>query len=323
MKASNMLYCNELTKVYVTGGGFSRSRLVAVNKASFSLSAQRPEILTLAGESGSGKTTVSKLILGFEEPTSGTILYKGRLVSSLRKRQERLNFMREVQPVFQNPFETFNPLRTVDRYLFDTEANFNGTASRLGRQAAVEEALEMVGLSLQEVKGRYPSEMSGGQLQRISLARSLITHPTLLVADEPVSMIDASLRMSVVNLFRELKQQSGVSVIYITHDLATAYYVSDRIAVMLRGCIVEMGTVEQVLETPLHPYTQILKESVPVPDPDNQWEGEIELTDLEVREYNRRGCRFAGRCPEVMEICRKAEPLSKAIAGRSVMCHLY
>jgi peptide/nickel transport system ATP-binding protein len=167
-----------------------------------------------------------------------------------------------------------------------------------------------VGLSLGEIQGRYPGELSGGQLQRLSVARSLITRPRMIVADEPVSMIDASLRMSIVNLFRTLREEKNVSVIYITHDLATAYYVSDRIAIMLRGSIVEMGSVEKVLDDPLHPYTRILKESVPFPD-------------LETREFSRAGCKFAGRCPNVKDICRNVEPSLQEVKGRMVKCHLY
>jgi len=174
--------------------------------------------------------------------------------------------MKEVQSIFQNPFETFNPLRKVDSYLHDTAKNFGMNGKKRDKKA-VEEALQSVGLGMEEVQGRYPSEFSGGQLQRISIARALITKPSLLVADEPVSMVDASLRMSIVNLFKELRDEYSVSVLYITHDLATAYYVSDRIGIMFRGNIVEMGDVEEVLMNPKHPYTQMLKESIPEADP--------------------------------------------------------
>ena len=186
-----------------------------------------------------------------------------------------------------------------------------------------EKSLQLVGLSLHDVRGKYPNEFSGGQLQRISIAHSLITTPSLLIADGLVAMVDASLRMSIVNVFKDLKEQQGVSVIYITHDLATAYYVSDRIAIMLRGNIVEMGSVEQVLVNPLHPYTKILKESVPEPDPDHKWEQEVAFTDLETKEYGLQGCKFAGRCPSVMDICRSNDPHNFTLDGRMVKCHLY
>jgi peptide/nickel transport system ATP-binding protein len=160
-------------------------------------------------------------------------------------------------------------------------------------------------------------------MQRTAIARALITNPALLVADEPVSMLDASLRMSIVNAFRKLKDEHGVSVVYITHDLATAYYAADRIAIMLRGWVVELGTVEQVLGSPLHPYTQILKSSVPEPDPRMRWHDKIALARPEAEEYLQVGCKFAGRCPQVMDICTRVEPQNVLVEGRMVKCHLY
>jgi peptide/nickel transport system ATP-binding protein len=180
-----------------------------------------------------------------------------------------------------------------------------------------------VGLSLAEVKGRYPNELSGGQAQRVSIARALITKPSLLVADEPVSMLDASLRMSIVNLFKHLKEEQRVSVLYITHDLTTAYYAADRIAIMLRGWIVESGPVEKVLGEPLHPYTQNLKNAIPEADPNKSWEGDASLAVMDTEEYTRSGCRYAGRCPEVMAICKKKVPHDVTVEGRRVKCFLY
>ena len=185
--------------------------------------------------------------------------------------------------------------------------------------------LHQVGLSLDEVRQRYPHELSGGQIQRVSVARALISHPHLIIADEPVSMVDASLRMEIVNLFRKLRDEQKVSVLYITHDLATAYYISDHIAIMLRGYIVESGPVEKVLDRPLHPYTQLLKESVPSPVPNKQesWAKHIDLGTTEVKEYGAVGCKFAGRCPQVMDICRKADPPDVESDDRIVKCYLY
>ena len=315
---SKLLEVDNLTKVFTKGQGFAKSTITAVNEVSFSLELDRPEIFTLAGESGSGKSTVAKLILGFEEPSSGAVRFRGEDIARTRGKAK---FMKDVQPVFQNPFETFNPLKRIDTYLYETERNFR--MSRAGEQPLVQRSLELVGLSLTEIKDKYPSEMSGGQLQRVSIARSLIPNPSLLIMDEPVSMIDASLRMSVINLFKELKRQQGVSIIYITHDLATAYYVSDRIAIMLRGQIVETGSVEEVLDSPLHPYTQLLRASVPVPDPANKWQKDIPLSDIEIREYSRKGCKFAGRCPRAEDICNECEPQDYRVNGRYVKCHLY
>ena len=189
----------------------------------------------------------------------------------------------------------------------------------------VDDALRSVGLSLEEVSKRYPHELSGGQTQRVSVARALISQPKLILADEPVSMVDASLRMEIVNLFRELRDEQKVSVIYITHDLATAYYISDRIGIMLRGFIVESGPVEDVLERPFHPYTKLLKESVPEPAPKERetWAKHISLGTTEVKEYGQVGCKFAGRCPQVMDICRKVDPPDVQVERRMVKCYLY
>ena len=175
-------------------------------------------------------------------------------------------FMRQVQPIFQNPFEAFNPLKRVDRYLFVTARRFAGRAAAREVEAAADEALHQVGLSLAEVKGRFPHELSGGQLQRVAIARALIPQPSLIVADEPVSMVDASLRMSIVNLFKTLRDDLGVSIIYITHDLATAYYISDRIMIMQQGKVVESGDARAVLDNPQHPYSILLKSSVLSPE---------------------------------------------------------
>lgn len=318
----------DLQHVVVTfqiGGLLEGVKLVAVNDVSFSLSQEKPEIFTLAGESGSGKTTISRLLLGDLNPTSGKVYFEGRDLAEIRKPAEFKAFMKKVQPVFQNPFETFNPLRRVEEYLFDTVMNFSLARSRKEAAGVVDHALRQVGLSLAEVSKRYAHELSGGQIQRISVARALIPQPRVILADEPVSMVDASLRMEIVNLFRKLRDEQQVSVIYITHDLATAYYISDRIAIMLRGFIVESGPVQDVLEHPLHPYSQLLKESVPEPEPKEKeaWARHITLGVTEVKEYSRVGCKFAGRCPHVMDICRKADPPDVQVGERTVKCYLY
>jgi peptide/nickel transport system ATP-binding protein len=260
------------------------------------------------------------MILGLVQPSAGRLLFKGRDVVRIGGRERRDWFRRQVQPIFQDPFATFNPLRRIESYLYETVGNY-GVAPRKAADEPIERALGAVGLSLREVKGRYPSELSGGQLQRISIARALITDPSLLIADEPVSMLDASLRMSVVNLFRELKARQ--SVVYITHDLATAYYASDRVAIMLRGWIVELGPVQKVLGEPLHPYTQLLKTSVLEPDPRKKSSERVSLTASDDSTFLRVGCRFADRCPRVMDICRSVEPADIDVDGRTVKCHLY
>jgi len=307
------------------GGVLGGTRLVAVNDISFSLDSDRPEIFTLAGESGSGKTTLARLLLHDLDPTTGKVLFEGRDLATIRARKDAMGFMKKVQPVFQNPFETFSPLRHVEEYLYDTAVNFGMVRQRRDAAPIADEALRQVGLSLEEVSKRYPHELSGGQIQRVSVARALIPHPRLILADEPVSMVDASLRMAIVNVFRKLRDEQQVSVVYITHDLATAYYISDRIAIMLRGFIVESGPVETVLDRPLHPYTQLLKESIPQPTPLQRgvWAAHIDLGTTEVKEYGRIGCKFAGRCPHVMDICRQADPPDVEADGRTVKCYLY
>jgi peptide/nickel transport system ATP-binding protein len=320
-----LLDVQHVTVEFHIGGVVGGSLLVAVNDISFSLDEDRPEIFTLAGESGSGKTTLSRLILHDLDPTRGKVLFEGRDLATIKKRSEFKEFMKKVQPVFQNPFETFSPLRKVDAYLFDTALNFGMAPDRRAAADVVDDALRNVGLSLEEVSNRYPHELSGGQTQRASVARALISQPRLILADEPVSMVDASLRMEIVNLFRELRDQQKVSIIYITHDLATAYYISDRIGIMLRGYIVESGPVDDILDRPFHPYTKLLIESVPEPAPKEResWAKHISLGTTEVKEYGRVGCKFAGRCPEVMDICREADPPDVQVNRRLVKCYLY
>ena len=184
----------------------------------------------------------------------------------VRGRSARMRFMAAVQPIFQNPFEAFNPLNRVDRYLLTTARRFAGARKSADAERLADEALRKVGLSFVEINRRFPHELSGGQLQRVAIARALIPGPALIVADEPVSMVDASLRMAIVNLFRTLRDDLGVSIIYITHDLATAYYISDRIIIMQKGKVVESGDARAVLDNPKHPYSILLKSSVLSPD---------------------------------------------------------
>ena len=312
-----ILKARNLTKIYSLGGLFSRTKITAVDRVSFSV--QPAEIFTLAGESGCGKTTTARMILGFEYPTAGELLYENQNLVELRDKKA---WFKKVQAVFQNPFETFNPLRKVEDYFFETIQNFRLDKSMKKAEELIEEKLQAVGLSLCDIAGKYPGELSGGQLQRPSIARALVTNPSHLIADEPVSMVDASLRMSVVNLFRKMSDSFRVSVIYITHDLATAYYISDRIAIMFRGNIVEIGPVDQVLENPKHPYTKLLIESIPQPDPQIPEKVPIKILE-EKEEYLRKGCKFSGRCPEVQNICKQQIPEDISLNGTVVKCHLY
>jgi len=312
-----LLEVNELTKQYFQGNVIARIVITAADRVSFFI--KPAEIFTLAGESGCGKTTTAKVILGFEDATSGTIRHNGKL----QTRKEKTWRTEGLQAIFQDPFCTFNPLRTVDRYFHETVQNFRLAGSKQEAIDRIDQKLRLVGLTYKEFAGKYPSEFSGGQLQRISIARALVTDPKLIIADEPVSMVDASLRMSIVNLFKKLRDELGVSILYITHDLATAYYVSDRIAIMFRGNIVEMGSVEQVLMNPRHPYSQLLRDSIPQADPKKRWTTTISLSELEQEEYMRQGCKFAGRCPDVVEACKGPAPTDISIDDVIVKCHKY
>ncbi|WP_316975605.1 ABC transporter ATP-binding protein [Shumkonia mesophila] len=262
-----LLEVGHASKIYAMGGLLSRRRFAAVSDVSFTLEEDRHEIFTIIGESGSGKTTLARMILNIVPASEGTIRFRGVDLATIRKRKDRLAFMRQVQPIFQNPFEAFNPLKRVDRYLYMTALHFTDARTADEVRAKTDRALRQVGLSLAEVKGRFPHELSGGQLQRVAVARSLISSPALIIADEPVSMVDASIRMSIVNLFKALRDTLKVSIIYITHDLATAYYISDRIIIMKKGEVVESGNAREVLAHPTHPYSILLKNSVLSPDP--------------------------------------------------------
>jgi ABC-type oligopeptide transport system ATPase subunit len=261
----DLLNLEGVTKSYATGGLLARKTFNAVDGVSFALDASRPEIFAIIGESGSGKTTLARMILNMVPASVGAIRFRGKALATVRGRRARLDFMRQVQPIFQNPYEAFNPLKRVDRYLYATAQRLAGVGRR-DVDRVCDEALRKVGLSLAEVRGRFPHELSGGQLQRTAIARALISGPALLVADEPVSMVDASLRMSIVELFKALRDELGVSIVYITHDLATAYHISDRIIIMQKGRVVEGGDARAVLDNPQHPYSKLLKSAVLSPD---------------------------------------------------------
>jgi ABC-type oligopeptide transport system ATPase subunit len=259
-----ILKTEHLHKVYQLGSFPRNVRINALNDVNLTIESDEPVIVSVVGESGSGKTTLAKVLLRLVEPTAGTVTVYDRVVASDKRQQQpaKTKFLSTVQPIFQNPFEAFSRYRAVDAYLYETATRIK----RLGKVDAIqamEEALASVGLEYQDVRGKYPNQFSGGELQRISIARALIPHPGMIIADEPVSMIDASRRMLIINLFLSLKQEYKTSILYITHDLATAYYISDYIAVMNHGSIVEFGSAKQVLSNPQHAYTQLLLDSIP------------------------------------------------------------
>lgn len=322
MVGDSLLALNKVTKVFQVGTLLSKVRIYAVRDVTLEI-ARKPVVFTLVGESGSGKTTLANALLRVIKPTEGYISFLGKNIESYRKSE----FIRLVQPIFQNPYETFNPLKKVEVYLRSVIHKL-GIAGSDGCavEKIIDKALSSVALTWEEVRGKYPHEFSGGQLQRLSIARALMVNPMLLVADEPVSMLDASLRVFVLNLFRRLKEERQLYIIYITHDLATAYYLSDHIAVMLRGSVVEVGPAEKVLLSPLHPYTALLKESVPNPyrkeseQPSSQTREE---QILEIEEYAEQGCKFALRCPRIKDVCRREMPPNVVVGDVTVKCWLY
>lgn len=314
-----LLECRNVTKEFRIGGMFFGTRLTALDNVNLTLDKDKPSVLSVVGESGSGKTTLAKVLLKLHEPTSGEILIDGKNIfdkGSLRGK----DYYRFVQPIFQNPFETFSARKPVDTYLFDTAIALGIAKDKKEAKEKVGEVLTSVGLDVNNIAGKYPNQFSGGELQRISVARGLIPRPKLIVADEPVSMIDASLRMNIVNLFLELKDKYNVSFIYITHDLSTAYYVSDAIAIMYRGNVVEQGPSDEILTNPVHPYTELLLSSVPTVG--KKWVREVKPPEMELKEYQAAACKFAGRCAYVQPICRETKPPMVTISpGREALCY--
>jgi ABC-type oligopeptide transport system ATPase subunit len=251
-----------LNKVYRLGS-FTRSREIrALNDVNINVESDRPVIIAVVGESGSGKTTLAKTLLRLIEPTSGRAVVYDRTVAGKGSKLGKREFLQSVQPIFQNPFEAFSRYRPVDAYLMETATRVAGLSGQTAVDA-LEGALASVGLEYADVRNKYSNQFSGGELQRVSIARALIPKPSLIVADEPVSMIDASRRMIIINLFLKLKQEAERSFLYITHDLATAYYISDYVAVMSKGVVVEFGLARDVMGNPQHDYTKLLLESIP------------------------------------------------------------
>jgi peptide/nickel transport system ATP-binding protein len=320
--SDNLLDITNITKVFRIGGIVLGTRLVAVDDVSLSLESQQATILSVVGESGSGKTTLARMILKLVNPSDGDIRIDGKSLFDPRARNKLTDreFMLTVQPIFQNPFETFSMRKRVDSYLFDTAVNLGIARNHRAARDVVAEELDSVGLNIETVAGKYPNQFSGGELQRISVARALIPRPKLIVADEPVSMIDASLRMNIVNLFLKLKETHQVSFIYITHDLSTAYYVSDYIAIMYRGQVVEYGPSRAILTEPAHPYTELLMDSVPKVG--EKWSDDITAPDVEIKEYGATACKFANRCAFAQPICREhAPPMVEIPPGRQALCY--
>jgi peptide/nickel transport system ATP-binding protein len=258
-----ILQVTGIRKTYHRGGIFARQNLAAVDGVSLTLD-ETPQVFSIVGGSGSGKTTLARIILRLLEPTSGEISLLGRSLTGHRKdRFSDLEFRRLVQPIFQNPFEAFSAYLPLDNYLVRTALNLKIANRQAEAREVADRALHSVGLGFERIRGKYIRQFSGGELQRISIARALIPNPRLIVADEPVSMVDASLRMNIVNLFKTIKEEKGVSFVYITHDLSTAYYLSDTVVIMNQGRIVDSGAPQEILANPREAYTRELVEAIP------------------------------------------------------------
>ncbi len=317
------LELRNITKVF-GGGLFRKKRTVALDDFSFTIDIDKPSVRAIAGESGSGKSTLGLLLLGFLAPTSGEVLYRGRNLHSL-SRAGWMEFRREVQAVFQDPFSVYNPFYPVDHVLTVPIAKFKLANTKAQTQQLIEEALHSVGLRPEETLGRYPHQLSGGQRQRLMVARALLTKPRLIIADEPVSMVDASLRATILESLRTLNREHGISILYITHDLTTAYHMSHDILVLYRGSVAEAGDVERVIKEPKHPYTQLLVNSIPWPDLNRQWaNAPVRVARANGALATGQGCKFADRCPQVMAICKEQiPPLYQTSARQVASCHLY
>jgi oligopeptide/dipeptide ABC transporter ATP-binding protein len=305
------------------GGMFQGPPTRALEPFSMRIESEPPSITAVVGESGSGKTTLAQILLGILPPSTGELLYEGTPVGDLSK-QEHWRFLRDVQMILQDPYESYNPFYRVDHILRVGIRRFGIAKSRTDEQRVLEEALEAVGLRPEDTLGRYPHQLSGGQRQRVMVARALAVRPRVIIADEPVSMVDASLRATILESLRTLTRDFGVSVIYITHDLTTAYQIGDNVLVMYRGVVAEAGDAELVVPEPLHPYTQLLVGSIPRPDPRRPWMEEQQPSEIGRNADPDRGCKFANRCPHAMEICLEEQPPAFQVnKHRVASCHLY
>jgi len=321
---------DRVRKLYEVGGsrllgvlGLGRDhRLHAVDRVSMAV--ERGSITAIVGESGCGKSTLARMLTLYEAPSGGDYRFQGKPIEAWRRDHARA-FRRQVQMVFQDPYESLDPRYTVRETCLEplTIQGLGDTAA--AREAMVLDALGFVGLTPPgDYLGRYPHELSGGQRQRVAIARAVVLRPGVIVADEPVSMLDVSLRAEVLNLFLDWRRLHGATIILITHDLAIARHVSDRAAVMYLGEVVESGPTEEVIGDPKHPYTQALVAAVPIPDPFNRRPRTTLAGDVPSAAHLPKGCRFAGRCPAVMAACRVTHPEEVDVGGgRKVRCLLY
>jgi oligopeptide/dipeptide ABC transporter ATP-binding protein len=315
-----LLEAKNVSRIYGSG----RQANVALDRFSLTVSGDVPSFSAIAGESGSGKTTLARLLLGFTQPTSGVVLYRGKNLWKM-SRHDWLDFRHEVQAIFQDPFEVFNPFYKVDHLLTVPVSRFRLARSKAEARSQIEDALNAVGLRPDETLGRYPHQLSGGQRQRLTVARAMLLQPRLIIADEPVSMVDASLRATILESLKKLHTDFGISFVYITHDLTTAYQICENIIVLYRGSVAEVGDVDLVIKNPQHPYSKLLISSIPEPDVDDRWDDDqVPPSRGETSRRLASGCQFADRCPAVMAICSETvPPLYRIDDQRAAACFLY
>jgi oligopeptide/dipeptide ABC transporter ATP-binding protein len=311
-----------LTRHFRVGGLLSRRQLHAVDDVDLTIGER--EIVALVGESGSGKSTIARLLAMLYRPTRGEVVYRGRSLSSLHSRREILAYRSRVQIVFQDPYSSLNPAHRAAHGIHRALKLHRPAASREERHERAASLLETVGLRpARYFLLAYPHELSGGQRQRIGFAQALACEPELILADEPVSMLDVSIRIGLLNLMAQLRRDRGVSFLYITHDVASARYVADRVLVMYAGHLVESGPAEDVLANPRHPYTQLLLSAVPDP----RAPADV-ATGSDVGEPPRvvdpgPGCRFRWRCPHRIDRCDTVTPLMRLVRpGHGAACHV-
>jgi peptide/nickel transport system ATP-binding protein len=318
-----LLEVRHISKQFDVGGMFSKKKLHALTDVSFAIA--RGEIVALVGESGSGKSTVARVVARLIKPDAGEVRFKGVDVITKEPRGASLDYRGDVQMIFQDPFGSLNPVQTIGHHLERPLRIHKKARGGDETRAKIEELLATVGLNPPaEFAAKYPHELSGGQRQRVAFARALAVEPEVMLADEPISMLDVSIRIGVMNLMERLKRERGIAYLYITHDIASARYLADRTMVMYAGRVVEGATSEDLIQKPAHPYTQRLLAAVPNPDA-----GHLKATSETGWEPPRLidpppGCPFAPRCPHVMEVCRRVMPGPETIAAAHwVRCHLY
>jgi peptide/nickel transport system ATP-binding protein len=317
-----LLRTERLTRHFKIGGGLARRTLYAVDDVTFEIG--RNQIVALAGESGSGKSTIARLLTKIYRPTSGEIYFRGRPLSSIRSRADLLRYRGDVPMVFQDPFSSINPVFRVSHGMLRTLKLHRPELSQAGRLAEAERIFDAVGLTpASDVLQRFPHELSGGQRQRVGFAEALTLRPKLIVADEPVSMLDVSIRIGLLNLMAQLRDSQGVSILYITHDIASARYVADRIIVMYAGHLAETGPMEDVLASPGHPYTQLLLSAVPDPRAGRSIGAETDRGEPPRVLDPAPGCRFRWRCPLAIGECHQRTPeLSLLAPDHAAACHI-